>query len=392
MDAPKVGLIFIDHGAPMPPWNKAHEEMLPAIEKELGEEGYGGVFAALRWCHMEFAEPDIKTTMNRLEAEGMDRVVAIPIFTSVSSHSERDLPNALNIRYHPDQDPKIPRYVGSLPVTMCTPLDHQHDVLPTIIAEQAKEMLQEMRDPSRTAVLVLSHGDGCEHFWQHLHRRINEEVLRSAGVRSCEGLYVQTVRSPQSQRRVYRHVSELLSEEGVGEVMVLSASNGTTGASYVQRINKGLHSRGEPGLPDAVHGCTESFLKHPLLIKALVRTAVGAYKVSLGLEPVPSLQGDESKMVPPYNPPFWLTRDIEPDFNDRMIIGSADVGRHSTDTPAGGSNHGCPAAATTPTGKCPVAHQPDRERRDGTSGVDLILLATLVGSLIVMGISFSKAQ
>ncbi|KAF4675391.1 hypothetical protein FOL47_007849 [Perkinsus chesapeaki] len=314
-----------DHGAPMPLWNDNHEKMLPVIQEELERQGCGDMFAALRWCHMEFATPDIKTTLDTLEDEGIDRVIAVPIFMSVSSHSERDLPNVLNIRYHPDQDPKIPRYTGRLPVTMCTPLDHQNNVLPSILAQQALNMVHE---PLRkSAVLILAHGDGCEHFWQHLLRRIIQEIVQHTGVGSCEGLYVQTARSPQSQRRVLKRSSELLSN-GFNEVIVLSASNGTTGASFLERINRGLQIRGESSLSDRVIGCTESYLLNPVLIEAIVKSAIGAYNVSQGLKPVPSLEGDdEARTVPPYNPPFWLTRDINPGYNDRTVIQYLKSGR-----------------------------------------------------------------
>lgn len=104
------------------------------------------------------------------------------------------------------------RYTGRVPVTLCTPLDHQHSLLPKVIAKQVVDMMTESLgrkgcsvgsrrgstlEPTRTAVVVLSHGDGCEHFWRHLHESINAHVLKRTSVKFCEGLYVQTLRSPK---------------------------------------------------------------------------------------------------------------------------------------------------------------------------------------------------
>ncbi|KAF4655586.1 hypothetical protein FOZ61_007485 [Perkinsus olseni] len=322
----RIGLILIDHGSPSPVWNKSHEDLLPKVEEELERRGLATMFYAVRWCHMEFVQPSVAETMNKLEAEGVSRVIAIPVFISVSSHSERDLPNILNIRFHPDQDSEMVRYTGHIPVTLCTPLDHQYGLLPKVIAQQAVDMMTDGRDPTRTAAVVLSHGDGCEHFWQHLHRDINDLVIERTGIKSCEGVYVQTLRSPAAQRRLRDYCKGAM--VGVDTLLVLTAFNGTSGATFVTRAADGLAKRNEEGLPSGVVGCQTLFLSSPLMVSALVDCAVHACQVSTGRKEVPELQGEEKKSVPPYNPPFWLTRDAAPGHNDRTII------RPSTDRKA----------------------------------------------------------
>ncbi|KAF4681285.1 hypothetical protein FOZ60_012275 [Perkinsus olseni] len=269
----RIGLILIDHGSPSPVWNKSHEDLLPKVEEELERRGLASMFYAVRWCHMEFVQPSVAETMNKLEAEGVSRVIATPVFISVSSHSERDLPNILNIRFHPDQDSEMVRYTGHVPVTLCTPLDHQYGLLPKVIAQQAVDMMADGRDPTRTAAVVLSHGDGCEHFWQHLHRAINDLVIERTGIKSCEGLYVQTLRSPAAQRRLRDYCREAMA--GVDTLLVLTAFN---------------------GLPSGVVGCPTLFLSNPLMVSALVDCAVHACQVSTGRKEVPELQGEEKKV------------------------------------------------------------------------------------------------
>ncbi|EER05754.1 Sirohydrochlorin cobaltochelatase, putative [Perkinsus marinus ATCC 50983] len=320
MTSPRVGLILIDHGSPSSAWNKSHEELLPKIEEELSRRGLESMFSAIRWCHMEFVQPSVAETMNELEREGISRVIALPVFISVSSHTERDLPNILNIRFHPDQDTDMVRYTGNVPVTLCTPLDHQHGLLPEVIAQQAVElMMTEGLNPCTTGAVILSHGDGCEHFWQHMHRSINNRVIERTDMKSCEGLYVQTMRSPQAQRRFREYCKKVLSE--VDTLLVLAAFNGTSGATFVKRADDSLQRRNEEGLPLGVLGCPTIFLSNPAMVSTLVDCAVQACQVSTGRKGLPELNEDEKKALPPYNPPFWLTRDATPGYNDRTVVG-----------------------------------------------------------------------
>lgn len=63
--------------------------------------------------------------LDALEAENIvDHVIAVPVFISVSSHSERDIPNCLNTRFMPERDDEMRRYTGRLPITYTCGLDH----------------------------------------------------------------------------------------------------------------------------------------------------------------------------------------------------------------------------------------------------------------------------
>ncbi|KAF4750279.1 hypothetical protein FOZ63_004858 [Perkinsus olseni] len=73
----RIGLILIDHGSPSPVWNKSHEDLLPKVEEELERRGLASMFYAVRWCHMEFVQPSVAETMNKLEAEGSDYLSTI---------------------------------------------------------------------------------------------------------------------------------------------------------------------------------------------------------------------------------------------------------------------------------------------------------------------------
>lgn len=241
-------LLLISHGSPSPEWNDNQIQLLDHVKASLQKAGYA--FAAVKWAWLEFAEPDIKQAMDELERQHLwkhktpcaasgassstiasdgkavgvfvhdlqhlknqplalqedheedqpvspkiDHVVAIPIFISVSSHSERDIPNCLNVRFTPERDDEMRRYLGRLPVTYASPMDHgRTDVLEGILADHAGQLCVLERARS-TAVIVVSHGDGCEHFWGHLHARIARAIgKRVPGLKWNVKCYIQTLR------------------------------------------------------------------------------------------------------------------------------------------------------------------------------------------------------
>lgn len=47
------------------------------------------------------------------------------------------------------------RYTGNVPVTLCTPLDHQHGLLPEVIAQQAVELMMTEGLSEWTELLLL---------------------------------------------------------------------------------------------------------------------------------------------------------------------------------------------------------------------------------------------
>ena len=199
----RIGLLLISHGSPSQPWNATMERVAGAVEKVL-KSRRSNLFVKL--SHLEFAKPDIADGCDSFEREGCDRILAYPLFISVSGHSEKDIPNALNIRYHDYADSEIRRYLGNVPVTYACPLDHG-PVLPAVVAECASELSE---DPANETVLVLSHGGGCDHFWNHMHARVAAAIRASTGISSIESVAVGTGRAPARQDRLAQGVGEAL--------------------------------------------------------------------------------------------------------------------------------------------------------------------------------------
>ena len=301
----RTGLVLISHGSPSAPWNMTMERVSESVRNAMKNRSYNP-FKSIKLAHLEFAKPDIAEVCEGFEAEGCDRIIAYPLFISVSSHSERDIPNALNIRYHDHGDPDIRRYTGKLPVTYTAPMDHG-PILPQMVAECAKEISV---DPSRETALILSHGGGCEHFWEHMHRRVAHEVTKATGIEDVSWLGVQTGRSAASQDRVVQAVSDIKAKDLTRRILVLSCFGGLSGTQFIERINQGLTKRALSPL-EGVVGCSGWINKPPVveeIANVVQRAAAAASGHSIAdIDQLTNLSAKDQ--FPPYNPPFWLTKD-----------------------------------------------------------------------------------
>ena len=283
------------------------ERVCEMVKKSLAARTYNP-FQSIRLAHLEFAKPDIAEACETMEASGCDRIVAYPLFISVSSHSERDIPNALNIRFHDFSDPEIRRYTGRLPVTYTAPMDHG-PILPSMVAECAKEI---SIDPANESVVILSHGGGCEHFWEHVHRRAAQAVTDLTSIKDVSWVTVQTGRSPESQDRVVSVVQEIRDVNPSRRILILSCFGGLSGSQFIDRVNQGLLKRGKDEIKGLI-GCSGWINRQPV-IEEIANVVQRAAAAATG-ERVPDIEAmtqlSDKKEHPPYNPPFWLTKDRE---------------------------------------------------------------------------------
>jgi len=303
----RTGLLLVSHGSPSPPWNKTMDRVCESVKKSLAMRAYNP-FQSIGLAHLEFAKPDIAEACDNMESSGCERIIAYPLFISVSSHSERDIPNALNIRYHDYSDPEIRRYTGRLPVTYTAPMDHG-PILPAMVAECAKEI---SLDPSNETVVILSHGGGCEHFWEHVHRRAAQAVTDLTGISDVSWVTVQTGRSPESQDKLVSVVKQIRDEDAGRRILILSCFGGLSGAQFIDRVNQGLLKRGKEELKGLI-GCSGWINRQPV-IEEIANVVQRAAAAAIG-DIVPEIETitrlSDKKEHPPYNPPFWLTKDRE---------------------------------------------------------------------------------
>jgi len=286
------------------------ERVVESVKKVLSGRTYNP-FKQIKLAHLEFAKPEVAEVCESFETDGCDRIIAYPLFISVSSHSEMDIPNALNIRYHDHSDSDIRRYTGHLPVTLTAPMDHG-PILPQMVSECAAEI---SKSPESESAIILSHGGGCEHFWEHMHRRVAMSVTEKTGIKDVTWLGVQTGRSPQSQDKLVNAVSNILNKDSNRRILILSCFGGLSGSQFIDRINQGLIKRNLPALHANVTGCSGWINRAPVveeIANVVQRAAAAASGHNL-----PDSNGLHAEgEYPPYNPPYYLTRD-RPDRTDR---------------------------------------------------------------------------
>ncbi|CAD7957770.1 unnamed protein product [Amoebophrya sp. A120] len=360
-------VLLVSHGSPSKEWNASQITLRDQVEKLL-QQGHGETTTTdhatkhaatlqkkvkiVKWAWLEFAEPDIKQAMEELEQSGeVDHVIAIPVFISVSSHSERDIPNCLNTRFTPERDDDLRRYCGFLPVTYCSSLDHG-TVLPEILLDSARKMLVSSSstthdytplsaaEQAQTAVVTVSHGDGCEHFWGHLHARIRDRIAAEfPALKVNTWCYLQTLRKPFVQKRFIDAIAGAIEagEGKVTKVVVLSCFNGTGGRQFLERLDSMYYPYVDPlsaeehkplkqRFPEVEIVGDEPWMGDRRIAEWCVWMAgecVGSMEPAkddaMEVEEASEDELDFSKKTqPPYNPPFWLTRDKEADLKAMM--------------------------------------------------------------------------
>ena len=296
---PKLGLVLISHGSPSAEWNAGMEAIAERVRQELQDSSIESPFEIVKLAHLEFVAPSIADVCDEFETAGIDRIFALPIFISISSHTGLDIPNALNIQYHVNSDPKIRRYLGKVPITLCPPLDHG-SMLPEVIADAAAAI---SANPTMESAVLLSHGDGCEHFWNHLHRRVAHAVTAKTGIKEVSWAIVQTGRSDAAKQRYRETVQAALVNKE--RVLVLSCFTGLSGSQFLVRLARG---EADP----RIVGC-KGWADHPALARQIAAVACVAARDCVSrdknVESKETSDVMDEKEQPPYNPPFYLTRD-----------------------------------------------------------------------------------
>eukprot|EP00392_Amoebophrya_sp_AT5.2_P001953 g1958.t1 len=199
----------------------------------------------------------------------------------------------------------------------------------------------------QTAVITVSHGDGCEHFWGHLHARIAEKIDADfPGLAVNTWCYVQTLRKPFVQQRFADLITDCIEKHRCKNVIVLSCFNGTGGQMFLDRLETlyfpylenvaSLKQKYPAGNRDGVLiAGDDPWMGDPRIADWCAEMALGCIKcMGMGVDEEKVADGGagaggtNTKMEveqeggedginedeqPPYNPPFWLTRDRKED-------------------------------------------------------------------------------
>jgi hypothetical protein len=140
-----------------------------------------------------------------------------------------------------------------------------------------------------------------------MHRKIASAVTEKTGMNTVEWVQVQTGRSEAAKLRFKAKVEEMFAKNpSISKIIVLSCFAGLSGRAFLERLTRGVEGGAE--LSQRLVGC-EGWNAHPALIDHLAQVAVEGGSVAGGLKKAVELEADEKTNHPPYNPPFYLTKD-----------------------------------------------------------------------------------
>jgi len=170
------GLLVIAHGAPSPAWNKPVLDFGEHVAKKAAGQDS---FSAVRTAMLEFAEPDVPGMVAELEAEGCERIVAVPLFIAPSGHSHFDVPAVLGIYSSPSTRETLAAEGATAarpkaPIVLTETLAEG-----TVLQEFACDQVRKLSTtPEDEALVVVAHGDAD-------HHGLNEQYMRRVVAYCC---------------------------------------------------------------------------------------------------------------------------------------------------------------------------------------------------------------
>ncbi|MCK5907560.1 MAG: CbiX/SirB N-terminal domain-containing protein, partial [Flavobacteriales bacterium] len=137
----KVGVLLVNHGSHSEEWR----DMLLDVQKNTEERILSNPkISKVLTGYMEYTGPSIADQLKEFDKEGYDEVVIVPLFLTVSSHTESDIQNIVGVKKNPDviaslKEEEIEIYSPKAKVIM-TPLLDFPNLLKKNIARRYKAL------------------------------------------------------------------------------------------------------------------------------------------------------------------------------------------------------------------------------------------------------------
>ncbi len=179
----KIGVLLVNHGSHSEGWR----QMLKDIELDVkGDIMKSGDINDVRTAYMEYTEPSIATQMKQFDKEGYDRVVVVPIFLTISSHTSNDIPNIVGLANDPKvkeslAEEGIETYSPIARVTITPLLDY-----PTVLKKNITRRAQALSNGSGDeGVALIAYGDAdFNQQWEEMVEDIGRYLKAQTGIGS----------------------------------------------------------------------------------------------------------------------------------------------------------------------------------------------------------------
>ncbi len=179
----KIGVLLVNHGSVSKNWRSMLLDVEKSVTADIKSDGR---VSDVRTAFMEYTEPSIATQLKAFDAEGYDEVVIVPIFLTISSHTNSDIPNICGLANNPDVQKelaaeKIEVYRAKAKVTVAPLLDY-----PSVLKKNIARRVAALSDQSGDeGVALIAYGDASfNQQWEELVEDIGKYLKVQTGIGS----------------------------------------------------------------------------------------------------------------------------------------------------------------------------------------------------------------
>ena len=161
--AARTGVLLVNHGSKSATWRR----MLLAVHGEVAGEllALPGV-AQVRTAFMEYTEPSIASQLRAFDADGIERVIVVPLLLTISDHTFDDIPTICGLASDPERiaslrEDRIEIYAARAELRFAPLLDFS-GLVRTNLAGRIRALVgREVGDPARrleTGLVLVGYG------------------------------------------------------------------------------------------------------------------------------------------------------------------------------------------------------------------------------------------
>ena len=181
---PKIGVLLANHGSEQKSWR----DMLVDVEDSVRDRILANPkISSVKTAFMEYTEPSIATRMKEFDAEGYDEVIIVPLFITVSGHTNTDIPHIVGLTHDLEAVERlrdrenIEVYKSRAKVTIASTIDAT-EFLTENIVRRAKNLLKD-DDGGNFGVTLAAYGDkDFNQQWEALMARVGESLMKETGI------------------------------------------------------------------------------------------------------------------------------------------------------------------------------------------------------------------
>ncbi|WEK53597.1 MAG: CbiX/SirB N-terminal domain-containing protein [Candidatus Cohnella colombiensis] len=246
----KLGVLVISHGSRESQWVSLVDQAVDAVKQLIGDR------LLVEVAFLELVEGRlIQDGIHRLEAAGVEHILAIPLFVSSGSTHVDEIGWALGAYAHAATDTDLERFNVSVKLSYGQPMDDAPEIVDIIM-----DRLQQLStNAQQECILLVGHGSKETGFRQAWERGIASLVSKIV----AKGGYSDGIGALLQLEEVRQRWSELHEKWPKHEIIVIPMflSEGYfTNSVIPQQIS---------GLACAYNGCT--YMPHPRIVDWIVR-------------------------------------------------------------------------------------------------------------------------